>query len=72
MGFALIRVVVGWGLCGTCRRIYKNFSMGCERDIGLNTFVSASFLLLQVTVKVKGRKRLKKTGIMRMWRVKRK
>lgn len=72
MGFALIRVVVGCGLCSTHRRIYMNFSVGYERDIRLNTFVSSSFLLLQVTVKVKERKRLKKTGIMRMWRVKRK
>lgn len=72
MGFALIRAVVGCGLCCTRRGIYTNFSMGCEGDIGLNPFVSASFLLLQVTVKVKERKRLKKTGIMRMWRVKRK
>lgn len=71
MGFALIRVVVGCGLCGTHRRIYTYFSVGYERDITVNTFFS--FLLLQVvTVKVKERKKLKMTGIMRMWRVKRK
>lgn len=70
MGFALIGVVVGCGLCGTCRRVYTCFSAGYERDIRLNTFVS--FLLLQVTVKVRERKRLKQSGITRMWRVKRK
>lgn len=37
MGFALIRVVVGCGPCGTCRRIYMYFSVGYERDIRLNT-----------------------------------
>lgn len=47
-------------------------SGGPERNIRLNTFASTSFLFLQLTMRVMERKRLKKTWIMRMWRVRRK